>query len=301
MKRTDLYGLQVFLSIAEHGSLRAAATAMGVNPPAISLQLKAFEESLGTALFTRSTRSVTLTDAGRDLLQGTRHMLGAIDGAFEAAREAGPTRSGELRITLPYRAWQLIVAPKLDAFKSAYPGIVLNLSFHEGLTDIVAEGFHAGIRLGDHLQNDMIARRLTPPQHGAYIAAPAYLAKHGTPCRPADLLNHDCIRHQQISAGRIAEWRFQENGEEITVKVTGRLILNDLRTVVEAAKQGHGIGWSLRPGIEDDLTRGSLVEVLDAFVPKRPGFFLYFPKPLARLGILRAFIDHFGTSQPAPR
>ncbi len=300
MKRTELYGLQVFLNIAEHGSLRAAATAMGVNPPAISLQLKAFEESLGTALFTRSTRSVTLTDAGRDLLHGTQHMLGAIDGALEQAREAGPTRSGELRITLPYRAWQLIVAPKLDAFKSAYPGIVLNLSFQEGLTDIVAEGFHAGIRLGDHLQNDMIARRLTPPQHGAYVAAPAYLSERGSPRRPADLLNHDCIRYRQVSTGRIAAWKFLEKGEETTVNVTGRLILNDLRAVVDAAGQGHGIGWSLRSGIERDLTRGSLVEVLHAFVPKRPGFFLYYPKPLARLGVLRAFIDHFGPSQPTP-
>ena len=301
MKRTDLYGLQVFLSIAEHGSLRAAAAAIGVNPPAISLQLKAFEESLGTALFTRSTRSVTLTDAGRDLLQDTRHMLGAIDGALQAAREAGPAQSGELRITLPYRAWQLTVAPKLAAFKTAYPGIVLNLSFQEGLTDIVTEGFHAGIRLGDHLQDDMIARRLTPAQPGAYIAAPSYLSEYGTPSRPADLLDHECIRYRQIRSGRMAVWRFLENGEETTVNVTGRLILDDLRAVVEAVEQGLGIGWSLRSGIEEELAQGALVEVLDAFVPKRPGFFLYYPKPLARLGVLRAFIDHFGTSQPAPQ
>ncbi|QKC82945.1 LysR family transcriptional regulator [Mesorhizobium sp. NZP2077] len=296
MARVELPGLQTFLAIAEHGSLRAAARMLGVNPPAVSLQLKAFEDRLGTALFTRSTRSVTMTDAGRALFLSTRHLVGAIEDALDTTREVGKARSGQLRITLPYRAWQLIIAPRLAAFEAAHAGVELDLSIDEGLVDIVSRGFHAGIRLGDHLQNEMIARRLTPPQQGAYIASPDYLNRHGKPTKPSDLLSHRCIRHRQISSGRIAEWRFLVDGVEVSVDVTGRLVLNDLRTIVEAAKQGLGIGWSLREGVAEDVRRGDLVEVLPTYSAGRPGFFLYFPKPLARLGLLRAFIDHFGTA-----
>ncbi|TPL54524.1 LysR family transcriptional regulator [Mesorhizobium sp. B2-4-6] len=295
MPRVELSGLQTFLAIAEHGSLRSAARVLGVNPPAVSLQLKAFEDRLGTALFTRSTRSVMMTDAGRALFLSTRHLIGAIEEALDTARETGKARSGQLRVTLPYRAWQLIIAPRLAAFEAAYPRVELDLSIDEGLTDIVSQGFHAGIRLGDHLQDDMIARRLTSPLNGAYVAAPDYLDRHGHPMHPRDLLSHSCIRHRQISSGRIAEWRFQVDGSEISVDVSGKLVLNDLRTVVEAARQGLGIGWSLRAGVAEDLRRGDLVEVLPQHSLRRPGFFVFFPKSLGRLGLLRAFVDHFGS------
>jgi DNA-binding transcriptional LysR family regulator len=298
MTRIELPGLQTFLAIAEHGSLRSAARVLGVNPPAVSLQLRAFEDRLGTALFTRSTRSVTMTDAGRALFLSTRHLIGGIEEALDTAREVGKARSGQLRITLPYRAWQLVIAPRLAAFQAAYTGVDLDLSIDEGLVDIVSRGIHAGIRLGDYLQNDMIARRLTPPLEGAYVASPDYVNQHGNPMHPSDLLSHSCIRHRQVSSGRIAEWRFLVDEAEVSVEVAGRLVLNDLRTVVEAARQGLGIGWSLRAGVSDDLRRGDLVEVLPAYGVPRPGFFLYFPKPLARLGVLRAFIDHFGTAGP---
>ncbi|SFU21814.1 LysR family transcriptional regulator [Mesorhizobium sp. YR577] len=293
MTRAELPGLQTFLTIAELGSLRAAARALGVNPPTISHQLKVFEERLGTPLLTRNTRSVTMTDAGRALFISTRHLVGAIEVALDTARDAAENKSGQLRITLPYRAWQLIIAPKLAAFETAYPDVELEFAINEALVDIVSEGFHAGIRLGDHLQNDMIARRLSRPQDGAYIASPDYLARYGHPSNPGDLLSHSCIRHRQITSGRIAEWRFKTPGSEISVAVSGRLIFNDLRTVVEAARQGFGIGWSLRAGVEEELARGYLIEILPEFCVQRPAFYLYFPKSLARLGILRSFIEHF--------
>ncbi len=296
MNRLDLAALQTFVTIADEGSLRAAARALGVNPPAVSHQLKRFEERLGTPLFLRSTRSVTLTDAGRALYEGSRHLLSAVADAVDASRDAGRANTGRLRIALPYRAWQLIVAPRLGTFQAACPGIELDLAIEEGLTDIVARGFHAGIRLGDYLQDDMIAIRLSAGEDAAYVASPDYLATHGAPTSPADLLDHICIRHRQVSSGRLSDWTFVEGQSEISVAARGTLIVDDLRTVVDAARRGLGIGWSLRRGVAGDLASGALVEVLADVTPPRPGFFLYYPKSLKAFGLLRAFIDHFRAS-----
>lgn len=296
MNRVDLSALQTFVTIAEQGSLRAAARRLGVNPPAISYQLKAFEDRLGTPLFLRSTRTITLTDAGRALLDNSRHLLTGLGEALDHVRDAAQARSGVLRITLPSRAWQLIIAPGLAAFQSRFPDIELDLSIDEGLTDIIARGLHAGIRLGDFLQEDMIAVRLSPQEEAAYIASPDYLRRFGVPESPEDLLQHRCIRHRQISSGQIADWHFNAPGGEVTVAVSGDLILNDLRTVVDATRLGFGIGWTLRRSIEEDLNSGALIQVLTEMTPLRPGFFVYFPKSLQQFSVLRCFVQHFNRS-----
>jgi DNA-binding transcriptional LysR family regulator len=293
MDRSDLSALQTFVAIAERGSLRAAARHLRVNPPAVSHQLKRFEERLGAPLFLRSTRSVSLTDAGRALYENSRHLLGGLEMALEGTKEMAGARSGRLRIALPFRAWQLIIAPRLGDFYEAYPGLELDLTIEEGLTDIVARGFHAGIRLGDHLQDDMIAVRLSQTEEAAYVASPDYLERHGTPQRPEELLRHVCIRHRQVSSGRLSEWRFMGENEEVAVAVGGALIVDDLRLVVDAARRGLGIGWSLRRGVQGDLDRGALVQVLPEITPPRPGFFLYFPRSLRQVELLRAFVEHF--------
>ena len=297
MDRSDLSALQAFVVIAREGSLRAAARVLGVNPPAISHQLKSFEDRLGTPLFLRSTRSVTLTDAGRALYESSGHLLATIDESLDTVRNAARARSGRLRITLPFRAWQLIVAPKIAAFQTNCPDVVLDLTIDEALTDILARGFHAGIRLGDHLQDSMIAVRLSPSEKATYVAAPDYLKRYGVPSLPRDLLHHVCIRHRQVSSGRLSEWRFVGPDGDISVDAGGPLIMNDLRTVVDAARRGFGIAWSLKRGVQKDLDDGALVEVLSEFTSPRPGFFLYFPKSLQQLGPLRAFVEHFRLSQ----
>jgi DNA-binding transcriptional LysR family regulator len=293
MSRPDLAALQTFVAIARHGSLRAAARHLGVNPPAVSLQLKAFEYRIGTALFLRSTRSVTLTDAGRALYDKSHHLLESLSEALEQAHDTGRARSGLLRITLPFRAWQVIITPRLAAFQAAYPGIELDLSIEEGLTDIIARGFHAGIRLGDYLQDEMIAVRLSRTEPAAYLASPAYLERHGVPQVPQDLLHHVCIRHRQISSGQVTDWRFTSADGDVTVTVGGGLILSDLRSIVDATCRDFGIGWSLRRGVQDELERGALLQVLEHVTPPRPGFCLYFPKLLQNLAILRCFVEHF--------
>lgn len=296
MHRTELVGLRTFHTIVEQGTLRAASEVLGVNASAVSQQLKAFEDKLGTAVFVRNTRSVVLTDAGQTLYERTRHLLSEADAAFEATRSAAGDVSGSLRITLPFRAWQLVIAPRFAAFREAFPDIELDLSIDEELADITTSGFHAGIRLGDYLAGDVIAIALTQTMQGAYVASQAYLERFGRPHHPSDLLGHDCIRHRQISSGQIAPWEFLENGETQTVAVTGSLVFNDLRSVVEAARHDLGIGWSLKAGIDKHLGDGTLSRVLADFTPVRPRFFLYFPRQLQRMPRLRAFIDYFSVS-----
>lgn len=293
MNRARLLGLRTFHAIAEQGTLRAAAGVLGVQASAVSQQLKQFEVHIGTALFVRNTRSVVLTDAGQKLLAQTQHVLSEADAAIEAVRSDAGELSGSLRITLPFRAWEVVLAPRLAEFRNQYPEIELDLSIDEDLVDIAQRGFHAGIRLGDFLEDEMIAKAISEPMSGAYVASPAYLEQHGTPGEPLDLLKHNCIRYRQRSSGDFAPWEFLDNGELKTVQVSGHLVLNDLRSVVDAARRGFGIGWSLKAGVEEDLQRRNLVQVLTKYTPDRPRFFIYFARELRKLPRLRVFSEHF--------
>ena len=289
--RLPMAGLEVFLAVAAHGSLRAAARALGVQPPAVSHQLKAFEAEIGVTLFTRTTRSVRLTDAGRALLQRARPVVEDLEGALEEARGIGAATTGRLRLTLPTVAYEITLAPYLAAFQAAYPEIELDLSFDDALVDIVAEDFHGGVRLGDLIQQDMIALRLTPPLPVTYFAAPSYLQHRGRPLVPQDLLGHSCIRYRYIGSKRLAEWEFQGAEGPTKVKVRGGLIVNSTSALIGAARDGLGIAWLFRPAIEEDLASGRLESLLEPYAPERPGYFLYFPKENGRLEIMRRFID----------
>ena len=292
MDRIHLLGLRTFHAIVTEGTLRGAAIVLGVQASAVSQQLKQFETRLGAALFVRSTRSVVLTEAGQDLLERTRHLLSEADAAIEMVRSNAGATAGALRVTLPFRAWQVVVAPRLPAFHASHPEIELEFSVSEDLIDITRSGFHAGIRLGDHLENRMIAKAIGPPMPGAYVASPDYIEEHGMPEAPADLLRHQCIRHRRRTAGTIAPWEFVVGGERVTVEAKGRLILDDLRSVVDAALRGCGIGWTLEAGVREELVMGQLLRVLPGFTPERPRFYVYYPRHLRELARLRVFIDH---------
>lgn len=294
MKRAHLLGLRTFNAIAEHGTLRAAAGALGVQASAVSQQLKQFEDYLGTALFLRNTRSVVLTDAGQKLLRRTQHILAEADAAVEQIRSDAGEVSGTLRITMPFRAWEATIAPRLAGFQAQYLNIKLDLSIDEGLTDIVREGYHAGVRLGDFLQEQMIAKAISPPMSGAYFASPDYLDRFGTPKHPRDLFAHICLHHRQVRSGNLTPWEFVEEGERQIIDCPKSIIFNDLRTIVDASVRGLGIGWSLRSGVEQELATEQLIQVLKEFTPDRPRFFIYFPRELRELPRLRAFIEHFG-------
>ncbi len=299
MSMKPLSGIEIFLAIVSCGSLRSAARSLGMGAPAVSYRLKALERDLGVDLLVRTTRSIELTDAGRILLQRAAPAFAQIDEAIAEAREAGRATTGTLRLTLPWSAFRIAIEPVLPDFQAKHPDIRLELSFDEALVDIVGAGFHAGIRLGDRLADGMVATRLTPPLMAALSAAPAYLDRHGRPQHPRDLLAHKCIRYKFISANRVADWQFRENGQTFTVDPASSLVFDSFRSVVQAARKGLGIGWSLRAVIEPDLVAGKLETVLDAFALEHPPFFLYYPEQNRHLDLLRLFIDFLSARRRA--
>jgi len=291
MAKLPFGGLEVFLAVAEQGSLRAAAAALDVEPPAVSYRLKALEDRLGVSLFARTTRSVRLTDAGRVLLTRVQPAMAELGSALEESRAIGPTAKGRIRITLPYVAYELAIAPKLAAFQKRYPDIQLDLSFDEAFVDIVAEGYHAGVRMGDQIHEDMLAVRLTQPLREAFFAAPSYFKGRSRPRHPRDLLDHNCILYRFIGSRRIAAWPFRSAEGAASVHVQGNLIVNSTSAVIHAARGGLGIGWLFRQSIAEDLRSGRLESLLGDFAVERPGYFLYYPKANARLEILRIFVE----------
>ncbi len=291
MKRPPINGVEVFLAIVREGSLRAAARSLGVGAPAVSHQLKAFERKIGVDLLVRTTRSNELTAAGRALLTRAAPAFQELTEAIEDTREIGRSRKGTLRLTLPRSAFKIVISPVVAEFQEMYPDARFDLSINEGLVDIVREGFNAGIRLGDLVASDMIAVRLTEPLMPAFLAAPSYLAKFGRPEHPRDLLNHKCIRAKYISANRIVDWHYTEDGQVKTIDPPPILIFDSFQSVRQAARDGHGIGWSLRAVVEDDLQAGALETVLDPYVTELPPFYLFYPEQNRRLELLRLFID----------
>lgn len=291
MDRLPISGLEAFLAIAAHGSLRRAADALGVQPPAVSYRLKALEDEVGTGLFFRTTRSVRLTDAGRALLARARPAMAELGEALEEARRSGGAASGTVRITLPYVAYDLTIATRLGAFQERYPQIELELSFNEAFVDVAAEGFHGGVRLGDHIRDDMVAVRLCAPFRECVFASPSYFDANGHPQRPQDLLRHNCIRYRYIASRRFAEWQFAGEAGIATVGVRGALIVDSTAALLDAARAGLGVGWLFRPSVEPDLDAGRLECVLEAFAVERPGYFLFYPKANTRMQAFRVFVD----------
>lgn len=291
MERATVQGIEVFLTIVREGSLRAAAKALGVGPPAVSLQLKALEERMGVGLLHRTTRSIELTDAGRVLFDAAAPAYRDMVYAVKKTREVGRSTTGTLRLTLSRGAYVATVAPVLEAFQADNPGISLDLSLNERLVDIIHDGFHAGIRLGDVLAPDMVAVRLTPPQPSAYFAAPSYLRANGRPEEPRDLLDHRCIRNRLPTANRIADWPIIENGQNKTIDPPASLVFDHTIGVIDAARDGHGIGWAAFTSVQDRLASGELETVLDSHAGTLPPFYLYYPEQNRRVECLRLFID----------
>lgn len=272
--------------------MRAAARVLGVGAPAVSLQLKALEEKLGVGLIFRTTRSIELTDAGRVLFDSAAPAYRDMVNAVKKTRNLGESTTGTLRLSLSRGAYITAIAPILEKFQTDNPGISLDISLNEGLSDIIRERFHAGIRLGDILSPEMVAVRLTPPLTSAFSAAPSYLEKHGRPEHPRDLLNHWCIRHRLPTANKIADWYFTEEGHDKLIDPPTRLIFDNVIGVIQAAREGRGIGWSLRATMEDHLKSRDLETILDPYARKLPPFYLYYPVQNKRVECLRLFIDY---------
>ncbi len=295
MEKVPVHGIEVFLTIVREGSLRRAAKALGVGAPAVSLQLKALEDSMGVGLLHRSTRSLGLTEAGKVLFEAAAPAYRDLVYATKKTREVGTSLSGTLRLSLSRGAHMEVLEPVLEEFLEANPGINLDISWNEGLVDITRDGYHAGIRLGDVLSPEMIAVRVTPPLTPAFTASPAYLRAHGRPDHPLDLYKHQCIRYRYPTANKVAAWHFIEDDQEKRIDPPARLTFDNIVGVIHAARMGHGIGWSLRATVAEHLRSGQLETVLEPYVKQLPPFYLYYPEQNKRVECLRLLIEHLKT------
>lgn len=295
--RLPLSTLEIFDAIAREGSFKGAATRLGLQPSTVSHQLKALEDQLGTSLIIRTTRSLSLTEAGRALLRGAGPAFDQLADAVESARTTGHEARGHLRLAMPEFAYKLLVRPAVKSFRTAYPEIELEFSFSDAFSDILGDEMHAGFRLGDRITQDMVAIRLTPPLPLGVFASPDYLAQYGTPEHPGDLLNHDCIRYRFQTSGNFAPWNFMNEGTNYDVDVGGHLTVNTLPASVDMAVQGQGLILTFKDYCTDALDAGALRSVLEPHIGEAPGLYIYFPREYRTMMPLRLFIDHLTKSK----
>ncbi|MFD1554812.1 LysR family transcriptional regulator [Paraburkholderia silviterrae] len=297
VRQGALDGVEAFLSVARHRSFRKAAAELGVTPSAISQAVRVLEERIGAALFTRTTRSVGLTEAGERFLSRAKPAFEELVAASEVARGLGQRPAGLLRLSVPRAIVPILLEPLIASFCKAYPEVEVEIAASKELVDLAAEGFDAGIRLGQFVEADMVAVPMTPPFHLVVVGSPAYLAERGKPTHPDDLRQHACLRWRR-SSGALALWSFDDkdkdndSGGAIEIAVSGPLIASDFPTMLGAAIEGLGLAQLPEPLAAGALKAGKLVPVLQAYAPLMPGVFLCYPGRRQIMPKLRAFIDH---------
>jgi DNA-binding transcriptional LysR family regulator len=292
MRGSDFAELKAFAAIVERTSFARAADHLGLSASALSQTIRQLEARLGVRLLNRTTRSVAPTAAGARLHERIAPMLQEMDAAVAEAVAATGRIAGTLRINTPGMAAKKLIAPRLGRFHRAHPDVVLDIVIDDGITDIVAGRFDAGIRVGERLQKDMIAVRLTPDVELLALASPDYLARHGEPKIPADLHRHMCINWRFPGSASIHRWQFEKKGKEIEMAVAGALISNHPSVAIEGALQGLGILYAYDDdGIHESIARGRLKRVLADWSPTLPGLFLYYSNRHHIRPALRVFID----------
>jgi len=291
VRQGALDGVEAFLGVAQHRSFRKAAAELGVTPSAISQAVRALEARIGAALFIRTTRSVGLTEAGERFLSRAKPAFEELVAASEVARDLGQRPAGLLRLTAPRAVVPILLDPLIASFCQAYPEVEVEIAASPDPVDIAAEGFDAGIRLGQFIAADMIAVRLTPSFPLVVVGSPDYLRRRQRPERIDDLRQHACLRRRR-SDGSIAPWSFVRGNETVEVVVSGPFIANDVPTMLDAAIDGLGLAQVPAPTAAGAVKAGKLVGVLEPFAPMAPGMFLYYPGNRQMLPKLRAFIDH---------
>ncbi|HKN07980.1 MAG TPA: LysR family transcriptional regulator [Pseudomonadota bacterium] len=291
MDREDWGSLAAFAVVAEERSFTRAAARLGVSPSALSHTMRRLEERLHIQLLARSTRSVSTTQAGERLLARLRPALEEISGALEDLGRLLGRPSGRVRITASRTASRMVVAPVLAQFVKSYPEVVVEVLVDSALTDIVAQRFDAGIRLGESLEKDVVAVPVTGPLRMAVVGTPAYFAAHRPPRTPRDLGVHRCINFRLPTAGTIYKWEFEQGRRKVEVGVDGPLILDDEQSVLDCALAGLGLAYLVEDQVSSMLKAGALTRVLEDWCPPFPGFFLYYPGRRQVSPALAAFID----------
>lgn len=277
MARRNLNDLLAFVAVAREGSFTRAAAQLGVSQSALSHTMRGLEERLGIRLLTRTTRSVSPTEAGERLLQSLGPRFDEIEAELDALTELREKPAGTVRITSGWHALTGILWPKLAPLLRAYPDIRIEFDVSASLKDIVAERFDAGVRLGEQVEKDMIAVPIGPKVRMAAVAAPAYFETRKKPKTPHELTEHRCINLRLPTHGGLYAWEFERNGRELNVRVDGQLVFNTSPDIVTAARDGFGIAFLPEDELESELKAGRLVRVLDDWCPPFPGYHLYYP------------------------
>lgn len=283
--------LQAFLSVARHRSFSGAARDLGISRSAVSQAVSQLEEQLRVVLLTRTTRSVAVTDAGRRLVDGAAPAIGQLLSTLSEVGAAPGETVGRVRLSVPRAAVPFVVDPVVPTFRARHPRIEVEVAVDDRLVDIVAEGYDAGVRLTESIQRDMVQVRLTDPFRFVVVGAPTYLAKHGTPERPQDLMRHECITFRSQTTGALYAWELQRGRKTWRVPVRGGVVGNDAEVIASMAEKGLGLVYAFEPMVMESLRAGRLKRVLEAYAPTVPGYFLYFPSGSQRSAPLRLFVD----------
>jgi DNA-binding transcriptional LysR family regulator len=290
MSQPDLRDLQAFIAVARHRNFRRAAAEQQVSASSLSQRLRDLEERLGARLLHRTTRSVSLTEAGERLLDRTIPALAEVTEALDELRGLREGAAGRLRINAPPPAIDSVLAPMIAPFLKRYPNIELELVAEAVRVDIVAGGFDAGVRYEEHLAQDMIAVPLGPPQCYSLVAAPSVIETYGVPKEPANLVGLPCVVHR-FDNGNVLPWEFEKNGRTVRIAPTGQFRSNNLAALLQATLDGLGFFLSFEDWVRADIEAGRLVPVLKDWCEEFPGPLLYYPSRRQPPPALRAFVD----------
>jgi DNA-binding transcriptional LysR family regulator len=277
MARQNVNDLLAFLVVARERSFTRAAAQLDVSQSALSHTIRGLEERLGLRLLTRTTRSVALTEAGERLMRTVAPKLEEIDAELAALTELRDKPAGTIRITAAEHSATTILWPALAKLLPRYPDIRVEVNVDYGLTDIVAERYDAGVRLGEQVAKDMIAVRIGPDFRMAVVGAPAYFAGHPKPVRPQDLTTHRCINIRLPTYGGIYAWEFEKRGRALRVRVEGQLVFNNMALRKNAVLAGMGLAYLPEDQVGPHLADGRLIQVLADWCPPFPGYHLYYP------------------------
>jgi len=287
--KNELGELSAFAIVAEERSFTRAAARLGISQSALSHSMRGLEKRLGLQLLARTTRSVSPTAAGMALLQDLAPALERIERALAETRRQKESPAGRIRLILSRTATQRVLIPRLAHFTRTYPEIVLEITSSNDPVDLVAGGYDAGIQLGEFIQRDMIAVRVTPEMRLAVVGSPQYFQSHPIPRRPQDLKDHACIGFR-FSNG-LYRWEFEKGQKSLTVSPQGPASFDDPDLVIQAVLNGIGIGTAMENSLTDLLAQGRLRQVLQDWCPTFPGYFLYYPSRRNQPAALAALID----------
>jgi DNA-binding transcriptional LysR family regulator len=288
----DLNALAVFALVAEEKSFRAAADRLDVTRSAVSQTIRRLEETLGIALVQRTTRSVSLTEAGERLLGDVAPAIAELRVAMDAVGDLRARPRGQLRLAVSSIAEDFLSGPLLASFAAAYPEVQLDITVTDEEFDIVAEGYDAGVRLGEVIEQDMIAVPIAGDERQLAVCAPAYLQRFGAPSHPSELVAHRCIGWRPAPKAAPYRWEFAENGKEFSVAVMPEITTNDMALMIKLAVAGAGITFGMEESFRPWMERGELVPLLEQYCPRFAGFYLYYPSRRNLAPKLRALVDH---------